>query len=300
MGRKKHINKIPHQNPGRIPWKFCLRVLGPFGPATGVFWALRAQSRKKVRKWVPRASPPQAPKSPKLSQKRVKIAEKWLILTHFRLSFGLLGARDREALGTHFGFFFRLWPEGPKWPLWQVQRVPNTCFLLYVSFVAPHLQPCGLHWQGAMPSSMALRVGSLSRVIKALRSWSHARNHSTNSQVPSWRSSPTSRLFCYNSVLPAANPLAPLTCAKAVPLSGTTEKGGGWAKGGGGLSEGAFRKIQCHAREDKRYPRMWTSSACGTRRATAQKRCNFLRKEPWKTLTLVPDMLLFVVILPRL
>ena len=44
-------------------------VLRSSSPATGVIWALRAQSRKKVRKWVPGASRPRGSKKSKKSPK---------------------------------------------------------------------------------------------------------------------------------------------------------------------------------------------------------------------------------------
>ena len=51
--------------------------------------------------------PGAGPKSPKRSQKRVKIDDFLAVLTLFWLRFDFLGFRGREVAGTHFGLF---WP----------------------------------------------------------------------------------------------------------------------------------------------------------------------------------------------
>ena len=87
-------------------------------PATGVIWALRAQSSKNNPKCVPRASPPRGSKKSKRAyQKRVQKEKKQSILDCFLTFLRLFRPRGREAPGTHFRPFFDFGPEGPKWPL---------------------------------------------------------------------------------------------------------------------------------------------------------------------------------------
>ena len=84
----------------------CFLSLGFRGPASGLIWALRAQSWKKSSRGL---SAPGSRKS-KRSRKRVKIVEKQSILTLFRLRFRLFWAsRGREARELIFRLFFQLW-----------------------------------------------------------------------------------------------------------------------------------------------------------------------------------------------
>ena len=80
---------------------------GPFGPKVA----------NRVRKWVPGPFRPRGPKSAKRSRKRVKIVEKYSILTLFRLRFALFGPRGRKGPGTHFRTLFATFgPKGPNDP----------------------------------------------------------------------------------------------------------------------------------------------------------------------------------------
>ena len=79
-------------------------------PATGVIWALRAPKWQKESEMSSRRlSAPEAQKVQNGVGEKVKMVEKELILTRFRLRFALLGPHTREAPGTHFGFFLPLW-----------------------------------------------------------------------------------------------------------------------------------------------------------------------------------------------
>ena len=93
------------------------------GGATGVIWALRAQSRKNES-----LGPlgPGGPKSPKRSRKRVKIDYFSTISTRSRLRFELFGPRGREVPGTHFRTFFRLWARRAQMTPVAGKRAPNT------------------------------------------------------------------------------------------------------------------------------------------------------------------------------
>ena len=103
--RLKGPNSIQHS--GNITFRhllsqpFHVRVLRSSSPATGVIWALRAQSPKKVHKWVPRVSRPQALKKSKECKKRSELT----VFRLFGLFFEIFDPWGREAPGTHFPFF---------------------------------------------------------------------------------------------------------------------------------------------------------------------------------------------------
>ena len=84
-----------------IFWANYYQDLGFPGPATGVIWALRAQSWKKSRKTGPRG-----PGAQKV-ENGVEKVEKQSILTLFRLRFRLFGvSRPWELI---LRLFFQLW-----------------------------------------------------------------------------------------------------------------------------------------------------------------------------------------------
>ena len=90
-------------------------LLGFPGPATGVIWALRAQSWKKSLSVGSGAFQAPGPKSRKRSRKRVNIVEKQSILTLFRLHFRFFGAPGPKGPGNSFSdSFSNFGPEGPK------------------------------------------------------------------------------------------------------------------------------------------------------------------------------------------
>ena len=92
----------------------CHLDLGFPGPATGVIWALRAQSWKKSPK-MSSLGPLKVPGPKTESKKESKSTVFQLSLTLFRLRFRLLGPRGREAPGTHFRTLFpTLGAEVPK------------------------------------------------------------------------------------------------------------------------------------------------------------------------------------------
>ena len=86
------------------------KVLRSFSPATGVIWALRAQSPKKVRKWVPRSSQPRGSKKSKGVEKESKLT----IFVDFLDSFSTFSTPGAERPGNPFSDFF--WTLGPKGP----------------------------------------------------------------------------------------------------------------------------------------------------------------------------------------
>ena len=97
------LKKCPNR-PGPVERAFKTGLRSS-SPATGVIWALRAQSPKKVRKWVPGAGR----KSRKRVEKESKIAYFSTFWTLFRLFFDFFDPRGREDPGTHFRTFFGLW-----------------------------------------------------------------------------------------------------------------------------------------------------------------------------------------------
>ena len=99
---------------------FCLFPDGTLLLATGVIWALRAQSGKRSPKWVQGAGRPRGGrKKPKQSKKSQK-AEEWSILSPFRLCFGrfgLLGPLGLRGPGNSFRTVFAaLGLNGPNNP----------------------------------------------------------------------------------------------------------------------------------------------------------------------------------------
>ena len=100
-----------------------LLTLRSSSPATGVIWALRAQSPKKVRNCVAGPSRPRVPKSRKRVEKESEIDYFWTFWTLFRLFFDFFDPRGREAPGTHFRTFFGLWAQRAQMTLWQATKI---------------------------------------------------------------------------------------------------------------------------------------------------------------------------------
>ena len=89
--------------------------LGFCGPATGVIWALRAQSWKKNPKMSSQALSIPRPKKSKTESNKSQHRLFFNYLDSFRLRFRVLGAAGLRGPGTHFRTLFpTLGPEGPN------------------------------------------------------------------------------------------------------------------------------------------------------------------------------------------
>ena len=112
-----HTSNQKSRLQSKVTWSFPHISLGIPGPATGVIWALRAESCKQSSKMGSRALPAPRPKKSRTESKKSQNRQFLSILTLFRLRFGLFGPRGREGPGTHFRTLFATFgPKGPNDP----------------------------------------------------------------------------------------------------------------------------------------------------------------------------------------